>query len=72
MGLTWTRYYRNPGKGKTVIGLKPSVFRRSFKIVSNHLATFIDHSRNKFGVNDEIFIYAEIIFFGGLMSDDGG
>ena len=40
------------------------VFRRSLISDSNRQAIFTDLSRNKFGVNSEIFIYQEIYFFG--------
>jgi hypothetical protein len=66
------RYSEETEKGKTVTISKTGVFRRSLKTISNNSTTFTDHSRNKFGVNNEILIYTEIIFFGGLRIDDGG
>ena len=64
-------YSKGTEKGKTVVSSKTSVFRRSFKTISNHSTTFTDLSRNEFGVNTVILIYAEIIFFGGLRLNDG-
>ena len=65
-------YSKGMEKSKTVASPKTSVFSRSFKIISNHPATFTDLSRNKFGVNTVMLIYAEIIIFGGLgINDDG-
>jgi len=65
-------YSKGTEKGKTVATSKTSVFRRSFKTTSNRTATFTDLCRNKFGVNDVILIYTEIIFFGGLSLNDDG
>jgi len=65
-------YSTGTKKGKTVATSKTSVFRRSYKTISNHPATFTDLSRNKFGVNTAILIYTEIILFGGLRINDGG
>jgi len=65
-------YSKGTEKDKTVASFKTSVFRRSFKTVSNHIATYTDLSRNKFGGNNVILIYSEIIFFGGLRLNDDG
>ena len=65
-------YSKETEKGKTVVSSKTSVFKRSLYTVFNRISTFTDQSRNIFGVNSAIFIYTEIILFGGLRSNDGG
>jgi len=65
-------YSKGTEKGKTVVSSKTSVFWRSSITVSNQTVTFTDLSRNKFGVNTVILIYAKIIFFGGLNLNDSG